>query len=1276
MEPKLLRRTFGVLLVFAFMATPLSALAATTGSLTGTVVDGQTRAPLAGVAVTVSSPSQVEHVTTDASGRYTFLSLGPDTYTLSAQRNGYDVQSIAGVVVFAGQSQTIQVAMQKTLKTIANVTATSPLSVVRAGTGTDVYSVGPQVTQAAAPLGGGGALNTAYSAIASMPGAYVPPNQVGVNQTVYIRGGYYDQIGFEYDGVPVNRSFDNYPSSGLSTLGQQELQIFTGGGDADSNATGLSGFINQITKTGTYPGYGTIGGGIGTPAFYHDLSVETGGSSPDRRFSYYVGLSGNDQDFRYFDQFNGASLTDSIPYGYYPSHLTSNTLAFWPAIYPACNNDGTYDNPAVDNNPALYRDPGCFGSFNANYGQPSTVDNREVVANFHYGIPHKHDGGRDDVQTLFLSSANFQQDYSSVNDAGGLGVGLLGIAPNSWPDAYTFPAGTPFLAPASTPPIGYMYPGSPEGRCVNVTGVPNACPTDASGNQILSVIPNDYRDGRWDTASIVKAQYQHNMGTNAYARLFGYTFYSYTNRATANGYGANLAYGVTNYQYEVSSHTSGLEFEFADQLSDKNLLSGMASYMQSTTLRYFNHNYQNGSGQQTSNFTNGTQCFATIGGPGIDPNSNYTAGEPAPCNDPITQGTFGSPYSNFSEQNPCSNPAEGLAGTTACNTGATMELTFLGNQADINAVTPRITSASLSDQWRPNDRWNINISARFENDSYDLANTNNPGTAFWFAAAQKEFCVNPVTRQPIFIPQPPQSISVDNPYVTFNCPVDTSLGTPVQTVHPDGTDGILLTNNYPSIYSQSYVEPRFSATYTVNPDTVLRVSAGRFAQQPQNYEIQYNTAEPNLAATLLGFIPFGFSSPLHEAQAQFSNNYDLSYEHHFKGTDTSIKITPYYRWATQQLYETVNLPSLNVSPSFNAGTLRVDGVELELAKGDFAKNGFAAILSYTYTNAAEKWGNYPNSPIGPVDQYNQDIEAFNALTKAGGGAQCYSNNFRLTLPPGVTSQSVADPTCTQIGTGPSDPVNPFNPPILNPYYATSPQPLLDRNGWYPAGLDFPYISPNTLSLVVNWRHNRFAATTAMELQEGTTYGTPADVIGIDPRSCASNQGTDGITTAPNPLSADYTSCLAALTPNGSTPGSLYIPNPQTGAFATFGEYRQPWQFNLGMQFSYDFTPRITGRVMLTSLVNTCFGGSSTPWSKVYPPNGNTCGYTSNSSSVGPDSFYVGGGFYNGSSPNDLAANGVPANKFFTQSYVPVYGDPNSSNYPLALNAYFQLSVKL
>ncbi len=1245
MRSSLRKRAGCALVAAALLSVCAPVIAGTTGTIAGTVVDAVTRAPIAGAEVTATSPSQIGRVTTDASGRFLFLSLAPDTYTISAQHAGFSTVSIAGISVFADQSQTVPIALQKSLKEIARVSSRSSLSPVRPGTGTDVYSVNPALTNAASTLGGGGGLNNAYSAIAAMPGAYVPPNQVGVNQTVYIRGGYYDQIGYEYDGVPINRSFDNFPGNSESTLGQQELQIYTGGGEADANATGLAGFINQVIKTGTYPGYATGALALGTPTFYHDARVEAGGSTPDRMFSYYVGVSGTNQELRYFDQYNGASLIDAIPYGYWPSYVTT-LLPFWPAVYPGCRNNSTPSSQPKD----VTNDPGCFGSYPSNYGQPSAVDSRDVVANFHVGIPHRHDAGRDDVQFLYMSSANYTQYYSSLDDAGPLGMGiendgLLGNHPdfyagniNQWPDYYTFPSNTPWLAPASTAPVAYYYPGSPTGRCANVTGVSNACPLNAHGSQIAQLVPANFRDARWDTANIAKLQYQKDIGSSAYVRLFGYTFYSNTNRASPNGWGNNVTLGVTNYQYEVDSHTGGLEMQFADQISSQHLLEGMVSYITSNTLRYANRNYDNTPSQQVSNFTNGSQCFATANSP------RYHIGDPAPCNKYVSQGRFDAPYGYLSSQDPC---ADGEVSPTspACSDGASMQLTYLGNSADINAVVPKLTDASLSDQWRPGDKWFVNAAVRFENDAYGLADTNNPATNFWFAAAQREFCVNPVTRQPIFVPQPPQSIYVYTPYVSFKCPVDKSTGTPVQTVHPNGTDGILLTNVYPSSYAVSYGLPRISATYTVSPDTVLRASAGRYAQQPQNYEIQYDTLQPNLASSLLGFIPFGYSSPLHEAQPQFSNNYDFSFEHHFKGTDFAMKLTPYYRYGTDQLYETPNLPSLGVSPSFNAGTLRVDGIELLVTKGDFTKNGLSGTFSYTYTSASEKWNDYLNSTVGPVDQYNQDIQEFNALTQAGGGAQCYKSNGKGTPAPKCGAAS-----------------------ILNPYYAMSPEPTLDAQGWYAPGLDFPYISPNTFALVLNYRHGKFALTPAMELQEGTTYGTPADVHGLDPRSCSANQGSLGIKNV-NPLTADYTSCGHALTNDGTTPGYLYIPNPQTGTFDTFGQFRQPWEFNLGVQMSYDFTPRISGRMIVTNLLNECFGGSNTAWTRAYAPSTVICGYTTNT-------FYNGGHFYNGSSPNDVAANGVPENKYFSQSFVPSFGDPFSSNFPLALNLYFSLQVKL
>ncbi len=264
---------------------------------------------------------------------------------MSAAKDGYDTVSQAGVSVFADNTVSTSLTMPKTLRTIANVTSRAANALVKPSTTADVYSVNAATAAAAAPLGGGGALNQAYSAVASVPGVYVPTGANGWDQTVLIRGGGYDQVGFEYDGVPVNRSFDNYPAHTASALGQQELEIYTGSAPANAESTGLAGFVNQVIRTGTFPGYGQADVGFGSPSFYHKFAVQAGGATPNRLFSWYVGLGAYNQGFRYADQQNGST-----------SHLDFGTVF---GTQP-CPNAGL----AVDQNfVSCYAASGAFGDF-------------------------------------------------------------------------------------------------------------------------------------------------------------------------------------------------------------------------------------------------------------------------------------------------------------------------------------------------------------------------------------------------------------------------------------------------------------------------------------------------------------------------------------------------------------------------------------------------------------------------------------------------------------------------------------------------------------------------------------------------------------------------------------------------------------------------------------------------------------------------------------------------------------------------------------------------
>ncbi|MBV8655147.1 MAG: carboxypeptidase regulatory-like domain-containing protein, partial [Candidatus Eremiobacteraeota bacterium] len=101
-----------VLIALLVLVLTIPARAGTTGGLSGTVVDSDTHAPIAGARVTATSPSQTSTGVTDAGGHFAFVSLAPDEYTISIEKTGYDPVSFAGAAVFADAQQTLSLAMR------------------------------------------------------------------------------------------------------------------------------------------------------------------------------------------------------------------------------------------------------------------------------------------------------------------------------------------------------------------------------------------------------------------------------------------------------------------------------------------------------------------------------------------------------------------------------------------------------------------------------------------------------------------------------------------------------------------------------------------------------------------------------------------------------------------------------------------------------------------------------------------------------------------------------------------------------------------------------------------------------------------------------------------------------------------------------------------------------------------------------------------------------------------------------------------------------------
>ncbi len=384
--------------VLTALVTPFEARAGTTGTLRGHVLDAATQAPLAGATVTAVSPSQTAQTTTDASGAFSFISLAPDTYTVSAGKTGYDPQSQPGTTVIADQSATVTLTLQKTLRTIARTTSRSAQSLVHSGVTSDVYSINSAGQKAASTLGGSGSLTQAYGAIASAPGVNIPSNQQGWYQSVYIRGGDVDQVAYEFDGLPITRQSDLAPIATLTSLGNQEVQVYTGGTPATSNSSGLAGYINQVIKTGTYPGYAAADFGVGGPAFYHQATVEAGGATPDRMFSYYVGFSGTNQTFRYGDQYGGRERSALLLSALGARRITTCTTS---STAPAVRRPTTVSSRRRDTRTRKRRISIAKTSSTCTSESPTAT--RAL---------------RDDMQLLYVAGGIAAQFYSSANDVG------------------------------------------------------------------------------------------------------------------------------------------------------------------------------------------------------------------------------------------------------------------------------------------------------------------------------------------------------------------------------------------------------------------------------------------------------------------------------------------------------------------------------------------------------------------------------------------------------------------------------------------------------------------------------------------------------------------------------------------------------------------------------------------------------------------------------------------------------------------------------------------
>lgn len=300
-------RFFTKFLIIAFLT--LSGVSfAQYGKLAGIVKDSQTGEALFGANVIVEGTTI--GAATDPDGYYVIQNISPGEYRLKVSMIGFTSQTIVDVDVNINQTTTINVNLKSEDFQTEEIVVVAQREIVKKDISSSTADIGKEQIQNL-PIAN---VSTAVSL------------QAGV-QGLSIRGGSSDQTAFMLNGFVMRDERDNTPFTGVSITSVSEVQIQTGGFNAEYGNI-RSGLINVVTSEGSRDEYSFTFFGR-----YKNAAPKYYGSSPGSVGSYWirpyvdpsVAFTGTtngawddfvQKQFQKFDGWNAVSqrlLTDSDP---------------------------------------------------------------------------------------------------------------------------------------------------------------------------------------------------------------------------------------------------------------------------------------------------------------------------------------------------------------------------------------------------------------------------------------------------------------------------------------------------------------------------------------------------------------------------------------------------------------------------------------------------------------------------------------------------------------------------------------------------------------------------------------------------------------------------------------------------------------------------------------------------------------------------------------------------------------------------------------------------
>ena len=223
-----------LLFIIILLCLTVSVFAGISGKITGKVTDAENGQPLPGVNVIIEGTSF--GAATNLDGNYVILNVPPSTYNLKFSMIGYAEYRVENVRVAIDLTTNINSQLRQEVISGEEVIVVAERPVVIK----DISN---------------SQMNIESKKIESMPVQTVKQVltlQAGIEkdrQGVVVRGGGVNQTRFMVDGLSLNDERSNIPYTAVSLSSLQEIQIQTGGFNAEYGNV-RSGLINVVTKEG------------------------------------------------------------------------------------------------------------------------------------------------------------------------------------------------------------------------------------------------------------------------------------------------------------------------------------------------------------------------------------------------------------------------------------------------------------------------------------------------------------------------------------------------------------------------------------------------------------------------------------------------------------------------------------------------------------------------------------------------------------------------------------------------------------------------------------------------------------------------------------------------------------------------------------------------------------------------------------------------------------------------------------------------------------------